>query len=280
MAAEQKARQGSKRTSAAAESPEGGIQPINRATLPQAIVKSITELIATRVWRPGDLIPSEKELARQFQVGRSTVREAVKSLVVLGVLDARAGEGSFVRQTDSRSLASAFEWGLLLGEDNLDDLLALRILVEVECVRLAAERRTDEQAVKLLGLLRQMRGRGARDYVFRDLGNEFHVTIAQAAGNALYETLVTTIQQIIRIWFPYGQRPRPRALAEHLAIGEAIVARDPDAAAIAMRRHIDSTREILLSAVGENRRAEGDDAAPLKPAESRGRRKAKTADAN
>ena len=73
------------------------IRPVSRATLPQEIVKALTDLIMRRVWKPGDLIPSEKELAIRFQVGRSTIREAVKSLVVLGVLEARAGGGTFVR---------------------------------------------------------------------------------------------------------------------------------------------------------------------------------------
>ena len=59
------------------------IRPLTRATLPQEIVKALTDLIMKRVWKPGDLIPSEKELAIWFQVGRSTIREAVKSLVVL-----------------------------------------------------------------------------------------------------------------------------------------------------------------------------------------------------
>ena len=104
------------------------IRPLSRATLPQEIVKAITNLIMKRVWKPGDLIPSEKELAIRFQVGRSTIREAVKSLVVLGVLEARAGEGSFVRESTSELLSGAFRWGLLLGERNLDDLVDVRVL--------------------------------------------------------------------------------------------------------------------------------------------------------
>lgn len=74
------------------------ITPVSRATPLQEIVKSLTNFIMRRVWKPGDLIPSEKELAMRFQVGRSTVREVVKSLVVPGVLEAGAGEGSSIRE--------------------------------------------------------------------------------------------------------------------------------------------------------------------------------------
>src|SRR6202046_5874459 len=115
------------------------IRPVSRPTLPQEIVKALTGLIMKRVRKPRHLIPSEKELAIRFQVGRSTIREAVKSLVVLGVLEARAGEGSFVREATSELLSGAFRWGLLLGERNLDDLVDVRVLVEVECTRRAAE---------------------------------------------------------------------------------------------------------------------------------------------
>ncbi len=126
------------------------IRPISRATLPQEIVKALTDLIMRGAWKPGDLIPSEKELAIRFRVGRSTVREAVKSLVVLGVLEARAGEGSFVREATSELLSGAFRWGLLLGERNLDDLVDVRVLVEVECARRAAERRESDTLHQLV----------------------------------------------------------------------------------------------------------------------------------
>src|SRR5882672_7115766 len=96
------------------------IRPVSRATLPQEIVKAITDLIMRRVWKPGDMIPSEKELALRFQVGRSTIREAIKSLVVIGVLEARAGEGSFIREPNSELVSGAFRWGLMLSERNLD----------------------------------------------------------------------------------------------------------------------------------------------------------------
>ncbi len=125
------------------------IRPVSRATLPQEIVKALTDLIMKRVWKPGDLIPSEKELAIRFQVGRSTIREAVKSLVVLGVLEARAGEGSFVREPTSELLSGAFRWGLLLSEGNLDDFVDVRVLIEVECARRAAANKTEELVSQL-----------------------------------------------------------------------------------------------------------------------------------
>ena len=178
------------------------IRPVSRATLPQEIVKALTDLIMKRVWKPGDLIPSEKELAIRFQVGRSTIREAVKSLVVLGVLEARAGEGSFVREPTSELLSGGFRWGLLLSEGNLDDFVDVRVLIEVECARRAAANRTDDLVSQLNEAIEEMRAEPMDHNAFMDSDTRFHLAIAHAARNPIFETVGSTIQSIVRIWYP------------------------------------------------------------------------------
>jgi GntR family transcriptional regulator, transcriptional repressor for pyruvate dehydrogenase complex len=217
------------------------IRPISRATLPQEIVKALTDLIMKGVWKPGDMIPSEKELALRFQVGRSTIREAVKSLAVLGVLEARAGEGSFVRETTSELLSGAFRWGLLLGERNLDDLVDVRVLVEVECTRRAAEQGRAETSQQLAASLKDMRASGTDHEAFMESDTRFHLAIAQAARNPIFENIGATIQSMVRIWYPktyYIPETKGRTIEEHLAIADAIARHDAAAAAEAMRCHL------------------------------------------
>jgi DNA-binding FadR family transcriptional regulator len=217
------------------------IRPIARATLPQEIVKALTDLIMKGVWKPGDMIPSEKELALRFQVGRSTIREAVKSLAVLGVLEARAGEGSFVREATSELLSGAFRWGLLLGERNLDDLVDVRVLVEVECARRAAEQGGAETAAQLAASLADMRASGTDHEAFMESDTRFHLAIAQAARNPIFENIGATIQSMVRIWYPktyYIPETKCRTIEEHRAIADAIAGRDAAGAAEAMRRHL------------------------------------------
>jgi GntR family transcriptional repressor for pyruvate dehydrogenase complex len=226
----------------------GAIQPVNRATLPQAIIKSITDLIMQRVWKPGDMIPSEKELAAQFGVGRSTIREGVKILAILGVLEAKAGEGSFVRGPGPRALNGAFEWGLLLSDNNREDLADMRVFIEVECARRAAINRTPEQADALSGIMQRMRSRKTDNAQFRELGNDFHNLVASASGNVLFESIVMTMQQIVRIWYP-GNATRASTIAEHTAIAVAIIDGDSEAAAEAMRAHILSASERLRTQI-------------------------------
>ncbi|HUN99809.1 MAG TPA: FadR/GntR family transcriptional regulator [Bradyrhizobium sp.] len=217
------------------------IRPLNRATLPQEIVKALTDLIMNRVWKPGDLIPSEKELAIRFQVGRSTIREAVKSLVVLGVLEARAGEGSFVREATSELLSGAFRWGLLLGERNLDDLVDVRVLVEVECTRRAARRHSRELVEELFESISEMQTRQADDNAFKESDTSFHLTISRAAQNPIFENIGSTIQSMVRIWYPktyYIPETKGRTIAEHTAIADAIASGKEAEAADAMRQHL------------------------------------------
>jgi GntR family transcriptional regulator, transcriptional repressor for pyruvate dehydrogenase complex len=224
------------------------IRPVSRATLPQEIVKALTNLIMRRVWKPGDLIPSEKELAIRFQVGRSTVREAVKSLVVLGVLEARAGEGSFVREPTSELLSGAFRWGLLLSERNLDDLVDVRVLVEVECARRAAECRNPGLVAQLEASLADLQAHPTDHTAFMESDTSFHLAISHAAQNPIFENIGATIQSIVRIWYPktyYIPETKSRTVAEHRAITDAIAAGSADDAGAAMRMHLLAAGERL-----------------------------------
>src|SRR3954468_17181844 len=154
------------------------LKPLTRATLPQEIVAAIADLIMTGVWKPGDRIPSEKELAARFGVGRSTIREAIKSLVILGVIDARPGDGSFIREGTSDLLSGAFEWGLMLTEQNLGDLVDMRILIEVECAGRAAAAGDPEAGATLLQLIERMKEARNHPEQFMRLDNQFHETMS------------------------------------------------------------------------------------------------------
>ena len=217
------------------------VRPVRRATLQQEIVNTIAELIMQGIWKPGDMIPSEKELAARYQVGRSTIREAIKSLAVLGVLEARVGEGSYVREPNSELLSGAFKWGLLLSERNLGDLVDVRVLVEVECAGRAAASRTAATAQALMQTLEHMRGVQEDERRFMAFDNAFHTQIAEMAGNCIFASIASTIQVIVRLWYPatyYVPETKEATIVEHRAIAHAIGQGDVDAARIAMRTHL------------------------------------------
>ncbi|MDM9625084.1 FadR/GntR family transcriptional regulator [Rhizobium sp. S152] len=218
-----------------------GIVPLQRATLPQEIVKAIAQLIRRGEWKADEMIPAEKELAAMFGVGRSTIREAVKSLAVMGVIESRAGEGSFLRQPSSEMLAGSMMWGLLLSERNLEDLLETRILLEVECAGKAAERRGVDVPDKLVWIVENMKT-SFRDYArFMALDNEFHVLLAKSSGNVLYSTMAETVQGLVRTWYSATYDipgTMDKTIGEHLRIVDAVRDRDSAAAKEAMRAHL------------------------------------------
>jgi len=232
------------------------LKPVTRATLPQEIVAAIADLIMARVWKPGDRIPPEKELAARFHVGRSTIREAVKSLVILGVIEARAGDGSYIRGGTSDLLSGAFQWGMMLTEQNLGDLVDIRILIEVECAGRAAAARKPDLGATLTRLTGQMSEVWNQPKEFMRLDNYFHETIAAATDNPLYLSLSKTIQSLVGVWYPQTfqlDRTKAATLDEHFAIAAAIQANDEQAARQAMRQHIERAGERLSRIVDRSK---------------------------
>ena len=215
------------------------IKPIGRPNLTREVVNAVAQLIMQRVWGPGDPIPSEKELATRFGVGRSTVREALQSLVTLGVIEIRHGEGSFIRQPTSELLSDAFLWGLLLSPRNVGDFTEYRACVETTCAGIAARARTRVIVDRLYELLDLMKT-SPRDRVFEN-DNRFHITIAEATGNPIFVKVVESLQSTVRLWFPITYSLTGTAedtLAEHWAIADAIRDQSAAGARKAMRIHL------------------------------------------
>lgn len=195
----------------------------------------------------GARIPSERQLADSLGVGRSLVREALKSLHLLGLLEVRQGDGTFLKRTDSELLPQVIEWGLLLGERSTLDLVEARMHLEVVVAGLAAERRDDQDLDDLRGLLEAMRASDdpAR-FVEADIG--FHLRVAQAAGNAVLSDLLSGIRSLLRVWIrrvvEAAGETRP-SYEQHVPIFEAIERGDREAAAAAMAAHMEGASARL-----------------------------------
>ncbi len=163
-----------------------GLKPAQRISLSDNIVEQLTGLIAREVLKPGERIPSEKQLCEQFGVGRTSVREALKSLSVMGILESHAGDGTFVSANRDRYLERAFQWGLLLDRKVVNDLGETRLLLESHTTYLAARRAT---AHDLAAMERAVQGMeesvsDPKRYLEHDL--QFHLLIARATQNTIF----------------------------------------------------------------------------------------------
>jgi GntR family transcriptional regulator, transcriptional repressor for pyruvate dehydrogenase complex len=213
-----------------------------REPLSAEISRKLLDYLLSGLLVPGDRIPSERELSRTLGVGRSAIRDALKPLTLLGIIDVRQGDGTYLRATESELLPKAIEWGLLLGEQSALDLVEARRHIEAALAGLAARRRDEHDLADMRALLRQMEQAGSDDE-FIDADMEFHLRVAQAARNNVLAGILTNIRSLIHVWIrrvTYAADSRTASYAEHVPIMEAIEAGDPGAAAAAMAAHLDS----------------------------------------
>jgi GntR family transcriptional repressor for pyruvate dehydrogenase complex len=221
--------------------------------------KLLTYLLSGEV-EPGTKIPGERHLAEALGVGRSSVREAIKSLSLLGLLDVRQGDGTYLSRSGSDLLPRVIEWGLLLDEPNIADLLEARSQIEVVVAGLAAERAAQPQVAALRERLEAMRAAGddIDAYVEADIG--FHVELARASANMVYVSLVTSLRSLLRVWAGrvlHHAGETQHSLALHEPLVEAIAAGDADAARRAMQAHMDSAHRRLRDALKAEAAATG-----------------------
>jgi len=191
---------------------------------------------------PGDRLPSERDLARRLEVGRASVREAIASLQVAGMIETRPGSGSFVA-------ANAQERTREAHDSSPSDLLEARALLEPAVARLAAQRGgPDEEIERLLGLMEDATGE-----VWNDCDRRFHQRIAALTGNPVLTDLADRIAAVMDE--PLWQRLRDDSiavpgrttlhLAEHRMIYEAIAEGDGDAAELYAAQHIRRVRRYM-----------------------------------
>lgn len=215
------------------------------------IARKLIDYLLSSDIKPGARMPSERALAATLGVGRSAVREALKSLGLLGLIEVRQGDGTFVRRPDSDLLPQVIEWGLLLNERRTLDLVDARQQLEIMVARLAAERRHAEDIRSLQQALKAMSRRSSADeFVEADIN--FHHAVATAAHNAVLLDVLNSVRALLRVWIrraiaEAGETASSRA--EHVPVYEAIAAGDPDAAVLAMTNHMDGAAQRLRRSV-------------------------------
>lgn len=245
-------------------------EPVNlraREPISSEITRRLVEYLVSGEIQPGERLPSERRFAESLGVGRSHVRQAMKSLAVLGLIDVRQGDGTYLKRTDSPLLPLAIEWGMLLGAKRTRDLIEARHQLEVLLAGLAAERRTEEQVVEMHRLLAVMeRSPGTDEFVDADVA--LHLQVTQAAGNQSMLQIMRGIRTLLEVWvYRVAHTPgtAPVTWAEHAAVVHAIERRDPAAARAAMEEHMAGALERLQKTLSEH---EADDG-PARAASSR-----------
>ena len=246
------------------------VDPIKREPLAAEIARRLVDYLLSGGVEPGERMPSERQLAQAFGVGRSAMREALKALTLLGLVEVRHGDGTYLKKADSALLPQVIEWGLLLGEQRTMDLVEARQKIEVIIAGLAAARRTDEDVAALGRHLRRMEqfaAPGADPAGFVDADVAFHLRLAQAAGNTALRDVLSGIQALLRAWISRVIAAGDNSdvsYREHVPIFQAVEQGDAPAAEAAMAAHMASAAHRLRQALVEvQRRPTGDGVATM-----------------
>lgn len=216
-------------------------------------ISSIKEMIVSGELTPGSRLPPEKELAERVGVSRNSLREAVKALEVIRVLDVRRGDGTYVTSLEPGMLLEALSFVVDLHSDrSVLEIFEVRRILEPAATALATRRLKDEHFEVLDRLVDATDVDGSiEDLVSHDLA--FHQTIVEASGNEYLSRLMASMQSgtvRARIWRGIAQEgAAPRTIAEHRAILEALRRRDSDLAAALAMTHIAGTEQWVRSAL-------------------------------
>ncbi len=196
----------------------------------------------------GDRLPPERDLANHFGVSRTTLRDAIRDLQLLGYLEVRQGDGTVVRNPGGEALAMPFRTLLQNQPQLAEDLLQFRRILEPEIAVLASERCSETDAADLRAALeRQARIVGSGRRLFGE-DVEFHRLIARVAGNATVLQVLDTLRAMLselRARMLTGDQP-VLALEQHTAIAEAIIGGDANAARRAVLDHLEAVERSIV----------------------------------
>jgi GntR family transcriptional repressor for pyruvate dehydrogenase complex len=216
---------------------------VTKTSLSEEIAIQIMRLVSNGDLKPGQKLPSERDLRLRFGVGRSSLREALRCLAIVGVLEARAGEGTFLAMNQDKFIGRVLGWRVATERKNVENLLTVRLALEAETASHAALNTTEEQIQELDDIIERMVGIPGDPEQYAEADVAFHLTIAKASANDLIFDLLTLIRgQLQHALLSIGGWPRTTQMsdAEHRGIVEAIRRRDSELARRLMREHIEA----------------------------------------
>jgi|SRR5689334_22730422 len=229
--------------------PKNFLTPVTRTTLTADICRKMVSHLIRGDWAAGERIPAERELCQQLGVGRASLREALKALEIMGMIETRLGDGTYVCDR-SEFLSRPLLWAIASSSTtDPQELIEARKLMEVELAGLAAERATGEDLKHIGTFLDEMEGstKDAAKFLAADVN--FHLAVGQAAHNSILMNALHLIRNLLQQWISSSlkvQGVAPRALEQHRKIFVAIAKRNSASAREAMQVHLQDMARYLL----------------------------------
>lgn len=231
--------------------PADDLTPVTRTTLTGDIYRKLLSQIIRGAWRPGDRIPAERQLGQSLGVGRASLREALKALEIMGMIETRLGDGTYVCQR-SEFLSRPLLWAITSSaETEVHELVEARKLIETEMAGLAAERATAEDLKQIGTQLDRMERSEKILSEFMQADIEFHLAVGQAAHNSILMNALHLIRNLLQEWISSTLQEEgiaPKALEHHKAIFVALAKKNPAGARAAMSAHLEEMARFFVAA--------------------------------
>lgn len=225
------------------------LRTVRRVTLADSIIGQLIDYIGNGVKEGGKLM-SERELMKKLGVGRSSLREAMRAVEVMGLVVTRAGEGTFAAPDGRLRLRKPIEWGVFSASKTVRDIFEARRIIEIAVMPLIVEKITDAQIESMRKVLRSMeQAKGERNLQkFLDIDYVFHKNLAEYTKNEVLREVIALTYRTLneeRKGSLRTQSDFDRAFALHRRIVNALEDRDRNAASEAMVHHMDYTKKLL-----------------------------------
>jgi GntR family transcriptional regulator, transcriptional repressor for pyruvate dehydrogenase complex len=221
---------------------------IRRNKVYEEVAQQIERLILKKL-RPGDKLPSERELAEMLKVSRSSIRDAIRGLELMGMVEPRQGAGTIVREISSDSLINPFANALKRRRESVSELLDFRKMLEPPLAARAATHVSADEISEMEEILQRQEAKQVQGESAVAEDAEFHYSIALASGNSVVLKVLDILMDLLRDTrersLQVEGRPQ-KSIAGHRRILAAIKRHDAEGAKSAMRRHIEDVEEIVL----------------------------------
>lgn len=224
-------------------------EAVRKTKVYEEVAKQIQRLILDGALKPGDKLPPERELAEKFDVSRSSVRDAIRSLELIGLVEPRQGEGTVVREVSAESLVNPLTTMLVRKRELVGELLDVRRMIEPPLAARAAAHASPEEIGYLEDILRRQKEKVAQGELSIEEDSEFHYAIATAAKNSVVLKMLDVLMDLLRESRERSLQVEGRlqkSFLGHRRILRAIQRHDTAAAEAAMHQHLEEIEHLVL----------------------------------
>ncbi len=222
---------------------------VRRNRVYEEVAKQIERLILKKL-KPGDRLPSERELADTLRVSRGSIRDAIRGLELLGMVEPRQGTGTIVKEISVESVANPFANALKRRKELVGELIDFRKMLEPPLAARAATHASPEEIAEMEEILQRQEEKQEQGDAAVDEDTDFHYSVALASDNSVVLKVIDILMEQLRDTrarsLQVAGRPQ-KSLSGHRRILAAIKRRDSEAASAAMWRHLEDVEEIVLN---------------------------------